>query len=126
MTPPALAYVEVLPDEKATTAIGFLRRAVTHYASYGITVERLITDNGSAYRSTLHAIACRTLGIRHLRTRPYRPRPTAKPNASTAPCSAAGPTARSTATATRATPPSPAPLTRLHELNGNNLFGSYT
>jgi transposase len=68
-----LAYVEVLADEKASTAIGFLRRAVSHYASYGISVERLITDNGSAYRSTIHAIACRTLGIRHLRTRPYRP-----------------------------------------------------
>ena len=64
-----LAYVEVLTDEKAITAIGFLRRAVQHYASYGITTERLITDNGSAYRSTVHAIACRTLGIRHLRTR---------------------------------------------------------
>jgi transposase InsO family protein len=73
-----LAYVEVLFDEKATTAIGFLRRAVRHYASYGITVERLITDNGSAYRSTVHAIACRTLGIRHLRTRPYRPQTNGK------------------------------------------------
>ena len=68
-----LAYVEVLTDEKAITAVGFLRRAVTHFASYGITVERLITDNGGAYRSTIHAIACRALGIRHLRTRPYRP-----------------------------------------------------
>ncbi|MGI9183784.1 MAG: leucine zipper domain-containing protein, partial [Solirubrobacteraceae bacterium] len=68
-----LAYIEVLADEKASTAIGFLRRAVAHYDSYGITVERLITDNGSAYRSTIHAIACRALGIRHLRTRPYRP-----------------------------------------------------
>ena len=44
-----LAYVEVLCDEKATTAIGFLHRAVKHFASYGITVERLITDNGSAW-----------------------------------------------------------------------------
>jgi transposase InsO family protein len=73
-----LAYVEVLPDEKAITAIGFLRRAVKHYASYGITTERLITDNGAAYRSTIHAIACRTLGIRHLRTRPYRPQTNGK------------------------------------------------
>jgi transposase InsO family protein len=73
-----LAYVEVLADEKAITAIGFLRRAVKHYASYGITVERLITDNGSAYRSTIHAIACHTLGIRHLRTRPYRPQTNGK------------------------------------------------
>jgi transposase InsO family protein len=73
-----LAYVEVLPDETATTAVGFLRRAVAHFSSYGITVERLITDNGSPYRSTLHAIACRTLGIRHLRTRPYRPQTNGK------------------------------------------------
>jgi transposase InsO family protein len=73
-----LAYVEVLPDEKAITAVAFLRRAVAHYASYGITTERLITDNGSAYRSTIHAIACRALGIRHLRTRPYRPQTNGK------------------------------------------------
>jgi len=73
-----LAYIEVLGDEKATTAIGFLRRAVAHYATYGITVERLLTDNGSPYRSTVHAIACRTLGIRHLRTRPYRPQTNGK------------------------------------------------
>ena len=73
-----LAYAEVLADEKATTAIGFLRRAVAFYASYGITVERVLTDNGSAYRSTVHAIACRALGIRHLRTRPYRPQTNGK------------------------------------------------
>jgi transposase InsO family protein len=73
-----LAYVEVLSDEKAATAIAFLARAVTHYASYGITVEALITDNGSAYRSTVHAIACRALHIRHLRTRPYRPQTNGK------------------------------------------------
>ena len=73
-----LAYVEVLADEKATTAIGFLRRAVAFYQRHGITVERLITDNGPAYRSTVHAIACRALGIRHLRTRPYRPQTNGK------------------------------------------------
>jgi transposase InsO family protein len=73
-----LAYVEVLADEKAITAVGFLRRAVKHFASYGITTERLITDNGAPYRSTIHAIACRTLGIRHLRTRPYRPQTNGK------------------------------------------------
>jgi transposase InsO family protein len=73
-----LAYVEVLADEKAVTAAGFLRRAVAHFASYGITVERLITDNGSAYRSAIHAIACRSLGIRHRRTRPYRPQTNGK------------------------------------------------
>jgi transposase InsO family protein len=73
-----LAYVELLTDEKATTAVGFLRRAVQHYAAHGITIERLITDNGSAYRSTIHAIACRMLGIRHIRTRPYRPQTNGK------------------------------------------------
>jgi transposase InsO family protein len=73
-----LAYVEVLGDEKAVTAIGFLRRAVAFFERHGMTVERLLTDNGSPYRSTVHAIACRTLGIRHLRTRPYRPQTNGK------------------------------------------------
>jgi len=73
-----LAYVEVLPDEKATTAIGFLKRATAFYRSHGITVERLMTDNGSAYRSTAHALACRALGIKHIRTRPYRPQTNGK------------------------------------------------
>jgi transposase InsO family protein len=73
-----LAYAEVLPDEKATTAIAFLRRALVFYRRHGIPVERLLTDNGSAYRSTIHAIACRALGIRHLRTRPHRPQTNGK------------------------------------------------
>jgi transposase InsO family protein len=73
-----LAYVEVLDDEKAVTAIGFLRRAIAFYAAHDITVLRLMTDNGSAYVSTLHALACRALGLKHLRTRPYRPRTNGK------------------------------------------------
>jgi transposase InsO family protein len=73
-----LAYAEVLPDEKAATAIGFLRRALTFYRGYGIRVERVLTDNGSAYVSARHALACRKLGIRHLRTRPYRPQTNGK------------------------------------------------
>jgi transposase len=73
-----LAYAEVLADEKAVTVIGFLRRAVAFYERHGIHVQRLLTDNGSAYRSTVHAIACKTLGIRHLRTRPYRPQTNGK------------------------------------------------
>ena len=73
-----LAYVEVLADEKATTAVGFLARAIALLRRHGITVERVMTDNGSAYRSTIHAFACRALGIRHLRTRPYRPRTNGK------------------------------------------------
>ena len=73
-----LAYAEVLPDEKASTAIAFLQRARSHYARYGIRIEQVLTDNGSAYRSAIHALACRTLGIRHLRTRPYRPQTNGK------------------------------------------------
>jgi len=73
-----LAYVEVLADEKATTAVGFLQRAVAFYARHGITVEAVMSDNGPCYRSTIHAFACRALGIRHLRTRPYRPRTNGK------------------------------------------------
>jgi len=73
-----LAYVEVLPDEKAITAIGFLKRAIAFYRSHGITVERLMTDNGSAYISTAHALACRGLGIKHIRTRPHRPQTNGK------------------------------------------------
>ena len=73
-----LAYAEVLPDEKATTAVAFLTRAIRFFATHAITVERVITDNGTAYRSTIHALACRALGIRHLRTRPRRPQTNGK------------------------------------------------
>jgi transposase InsO family protein len=73
-----LAYAEVLPDEKATTAVAFLGRAVEFFQRHGMTVEQLITDNGSPYRSTVHAIACRALGVRHLRTRPRRPQTNGK------------------------------------------------
>jgi transposase InsO family protein len=73
-----LAYAEMLPDEKAQTAVGFLRRALRFFNRHGIRVERVMTDNGAAYRSTLHAFACRLLGLRHLRTRPYRPQTNGK------------------------------------------------
>ena len=73
-----LAYAEVLPDEQASTAIAFLHRAIAFYRRHGITVERVLTDNGSPYRSTVHAIACRALGVRHLRTRPRRPQTNGK------------------------------------------------
>jgi len=73
-----LAYAEVLPDERATTAIGFLRRATDYYRRHGIEVERVLTDNGSAYISTIHALCCRQLGIKHLRTRPRRPQTNGK------------------------------------------------
>ena len=73
-----LAYVEVLPDEKGATAAGFLRRAAAWLAGMGVTVERVLSDNGSCYRSRVHGAACRELGVRHLRTRPYRPRTNGK------------------------------------------------
>jgi transposase InsO family protein len=73
-----LAYAEVLPDEKATTAIAFLKRALAFFARYGIVVERVLTDNGSAYRAAIHALACKSLAIRHLRTRPRRPQTNGK------------------------------------------------
>jgi transposase InsO family protein len=137
-----LAYVEVLGDEKGLTAVGFLRRAVAFYARHGIQIERLITDNGSAYRSTVHAIACRALGIRHLRTRPYRPQTNGKAERFIRTLTggwAYGAVYRSSAERTRALDgwlnhynhhrPHGAlshkpPIARLHELN--NLLGSYT
>ena len=73
-----LAYAEVLADEKASTAIAFLRRALGFFARHGMYVRELLTDNGSAYRSAVHAIACRALGVRHLRTRPRRPQTNGK------------------------------------------------
>ena len=103
-----LAYAEVLPDEKATTAIGFLKRALAFFARHGIQVERILTDNGSAYISTAstHSPAA-ALGIRHLRTRPRRPQTNGKAERFIRTCSTAGPTARSTAQATN----EPKPLT---------------
>jgi transposase InsO family protein len=73
-----LAYVEILPDERAETAIGFLRRALGWFTSMGIRVERVMSDNGSCYRSHAHAAACRELGLRHIFTKPYRPRTNGK------------------------------------------------
>jgi transposase InsO family protein len=73
-----LAYAEVLPNEKGATAAAFLRRAVAWFKGMGIKVERVLSDNGSCYRSELHATACKELGIRHLRTRPRRPQTNGK------------------------------------------------
>jgi transposase InsO family protein len=73
-----LAYAEVLPDEKRTTAVGFLKRTIAFYQRHGISVQSVMTDNGGAYLSTLHAVACRCLHIKHIRTRPYRPQTNGK------------------------------------------------
>ena len=73
-----LAYSEVLPDERKATAVPFLERAVAWFARHGVTVERVMTDNGSAYRSHHWRHACGELALRHLRTRPYTPRTNGK------------------------------------------------
>lgn len=73
-----LAYVEILPNETATTSTGFLQRAITWFADQGITIERVMTDNGAPYVSTHWARWCADHDIRHLRTRPYRPRTNGK------------------------------------------------
>jgi transposase InsO family protein len=73
-----LAYVEVLPDERGPTATGFLARATAWFADRGVTIERVMTDNGAPYKSTRWAIWCAEHNIRHLRTRPYRPRTNGK------------------------------------------------
>jgi transposase InsO family protein len=73
-----LAYAEVLPDGSAQSAVAFLRRGLAWFARLGVQVERVMTDNGSAYVSHTHAAASRELGLRHLRTRPYRPQTNGK------------------------------------------------
>jgi transposase InsO family protein len=73
-----LAYAEVLGDERASTAVGFLRRALEFFARHGVRVERVMTDNGSAYRAHQHRLACQRLALKHLFTRPYRPRTNGK------------------------------------------------
>jgi transposase InsO family protein len=73
-----LAYVEVLGDERPKDVIAFLRRVVAHFASLGVSVERVMTDNGNPYRSRAHAIACRELAIKHKRTAAYTPRTNGK------------------------------------------------
>ena len=73
-----LAYCESLPDERQETACGFLRRAVRWFGAQGVRIERVLTDNGSAYRSHHWRRRCRRLGISPRRTRAYRPRTNGK------------------------------------------------
>src|SRR5215216_1410460 len=112
-----LAYVEALSDEKAATAIGFLRRALAFYAAHEFAVQRLMTDNGPAYVSLAHTLACRALGLRHLRTRPYRPRTNGKAERFIRTLLAGW--------AYGALSHQP-PAARLAQLTGNNLHGSYS
>jgi transposase InsO family protein len=73
-----IAFSRIMPDERKQSAVAFLAAAIAYYASLGITVTRVMTDNGSCYRSKAFAQACRQLGLRHVRTRPYTPRTNGK------------------------------------------------
>jgi transposase InsO family protein/transposase-like protein len=73
-----IAFSQILPDERKESAVAFLAAAVAYYASFGVIVTRIMTDNGSCYRSKAFANACRALGLRHVRTRPYTPRTNGK------------------------------------------------
>ena len=73
-----LAYVEVLADEQQATAIGFLSRAVAWFNAHGVECRQVMSDNGPAYLSRSFAKACKALGLKHIRTRPYTPRTNGK------------------------------------------------
>ena len=66
-----IAFAQVLPDEKKESAVAFLKAAVAYYQSLGVTIARVMTDNGSCYKAVAFRDACRDLGLRHIRTRPY-------------------------------------------------------
>ena len=136
-----LAYVEVLENEKAPTAVGFLKRAIKFFASHGIQVERVMTDNGSPYVSFAHKLACRQLKIKHIRTRPRRPQTNGKAERFIRTMLEGWAYGRIYASSRERTAALPAwidfynrrrphgaaghkpPITRL---NGNNLLGSYS
>ena len=73
-----VAFSQILPDERKGSAVAFLKAAVAYYESLGITVERVMTDNGSCYISEDFAKACEELGLRHIRTKPYTPKTNGK------------------------------------------------
>jgi transposase InsO family protein len=73
-----IAFTQIKPNEQARSAIAFLRAAVAYYASLGIKVERVMTDNGPCYKAFAFRKACRRLGIRQIRTRPYTPKTNGK------------------------------------------------
>jgi len=73
-----IAFSQILPDEKAASAVPFLRAAIDYYAGLGVTVTRVMTDNGSCYKAFAFRDACKALGLRHIRTRPYTPKTNGK------------------------------------------------
>ena len=73
-----VGFVQMYPNEQRPSVVAFLEAAVAHYEALGVTIKRLITDNGPAYRSKVFARACQALGIKHTFTRPYRPQTNGK------------------------------------------------
>lgn len=73
-----IAFSQIKPDEKADSAVPFLKAAVAYYASLGVAVTRVMTDNGSCYKAFAFRDACRDLGIKHIRTKPYTPKTNGK------------------------------------------------
>lgn len=73
-----VAFANIMPNEKKRSAIAFLKAAVAYYASLGIKIERVMTDNGSCYKSFAFRKACKRLGLRHIRTKPYTPKTNGK------------------------------------------------
>ncbi len=73
-----VAFSQILPDEKKESAIAFLNAAIAYYKSLGVAVSRVMTDNGSCYRAHAFRDACKTRGLKHIRTRPYTPRTNGK------------------------------------------------
>ena len=73
-----VAFSQIHPDETKASAVPFLKAAVAYYASLGVTVSRVMTDNGSCYKSHAFRDACRDLGLKHIRTKPYTPKTNGK------------------------------------------------
>jgi transposase InsO family protein len=73
-----VAFAKIMSDEKKRSAVAFLKAALAYYASLGIKIERVMTDNGSCYRSFAFRTACKRLGLRHIRTKPYTPKTNGK------------------------------------------------
>lgn len=73
-----IAFSKVMKNERKASAVAFLKAAVAYYASLGVAIQRVMTDNGSCYRSRTFAKACKKLGLKHIRTRPYTPKTNGK------------------------------------------------
>lgn len=99
-----IAFTDIMPDQKAVSSVTFLKAAVAYYQSLGVTVTRVMTDNGSCSKARAFNAACRELGLKHIRTKPYTPRTNGKPNASSKPVSGNGPTPEPTRTPTSVPP----------------------